>query len=645
MPTFQITGPDGNKYRVTGDSEEGALGALQRHLGEQPSQLNDFVRSAMTGLRGGVESTLGAIGSTGELQQSAAKWLTEKAGGSPELAESIGSVARHATFLPGSPSTKDIRSITDRMIGHGYEPKTTAGEYARTLGQFAPAAALGPGRLAQRLAYTALPAIASETAGQFTKGSAVEPYARFGAALGGVVAAPGAMAASNTIGGMLGIGNTGRAKTALAEALARSGKTATGVADDMASAALEGQSGYSVVDSLGHTGQRMLSGIARQPGDMRQSVVNALDARQAGQSRRIASFLDDAFGSQQGTALQKTAADRSARSTAAGVNYSAARESAGSVNVSDAISKLDDIVAPGLTKIAGAGAANTGVLSTLKRARDMLGKGKAQVSNFDRAFAVKYEWDKIIADNLGNPISAKLIPARNALDDALAAASKPYAGARDLYRQQSKAIDAIDAGKKAATRGRFEDTRDAMRNMSDQEMAGFRVGYADPLIAKTQKAAPGVNNARSLVHDKAKTEFPLIAGQDRGDKLLRQMDRENIMFETRRQTTGGSQTADNLADQIDIASFDPSIITSLSRGQIGPSIVRAMEHASNIVKGRNSSTRDLIAQQLIQSDAKQARAALTDAMRHSGQLTPVEKSAIRAVVSLLPAARPLPPVN
>lgn len=67
------------------------------------------------------------------------------------------------------------------------EPKTTAGQYARTIGEFAPAAAVGPGGLARRIAtQDVVPAVASETAGQATAGTAAEPYARVGAAvLGG----------------------------------------------------------------------------------------------------------------------------------------------------------------------------------------------------------------------------------------------------------------------------------------------------------------------------------------------------------------------------------------------------------------------------------------------------------------------------
>ncbi len=641
MPTFEITGPDGKKYRVTGETADGAVSALQDHL-DQPSTMEDLGRSALSGARSGVEGMVGMFGDVGAIQQSIAEWGLPKLGVSPETTEMVGKVARYATGFPGAPSTGQIQSITDEVVGEGYEPQTSAGGYARTLAQFLPAAALGPGRISQRLMYTAAPALMSETAGQATEGTDFEPYARLGGALAGVAGAPLLSTAARTFGGMAGVGNKGRSQNALAEVLARSGKNISDVTDDMARAAAEGQDMFTIADALGHSGHRMLSGVARQPGDMRQKIVNALDSRQVGQGRRVASFLDDAFGSQQGTALQKTAADKAARGASANVNYKAARDAAGAVDTTPAIQALDDIVQPGLSKMVGSGAADTGVLATLRRARMMLGKDKAQVSDFDRAFAAKIEWDKIISDNIGNPIAAKLIPARNALDDALSKASAPYANARNIYREQSRAIDAIAKGKLASTQTRLEDTLNDFGNMSDLEKSGFRTGYVDPLIRKTQKAAPGVNKARALVHDKAQVEFPAIAGEGRGNRMLRQLDRENTMFELRRQATGGSQTADNLADQIDVAAFDPQIITSLARGQLGPAITRAMEKASNVFRGRNSGTRDLMAQQLIQTDANAARELLTEAVKAGGKMTPVQQNAIRAVLSLLPTSRLIP---
>lgn len=65
-----------------------------------------------------------------------------------------------------------------------YEPKTTAGKYAQTIGEFAPATIGGEGNLALKFGkYALVPAVASETAGQATEGTAAEPYARIAGAL------------------------------------------------------------------------------------------------------------------------------------------------------------------------------------------------------------------------------------------------------------------------------------------------------------------------------------------------------------------------------------------------------------------------------------------------------------------------------
>lgn len=69
----------------------------------------------------------------------------------------------------------------EKVTGPLHEPTTTAGEYARTVGEFAPNA-LFPGGPAQRVLNTVVPAVASEAAGQATKGTPNEGVARFAAA-------------------------------------------------------------------------------------------------------------------------------------------------------------------------------------------------------------------------------------------------------------------------------------------------------------------------------------------------------------------------------------------------------------------------------------------------------------------------------
>lgn len=83
------------------------------------------------------------------------------------------------TFLP---NYNDAKRRVEGYTGEFYQPKTTAGKYARTIGEFAPGA-IGGGGLAARAARVALPAVTSEAAGQMAEGTGYEPVARVAGAL------------------------------------------------------------------------------------------------------------------------------------------------------------------------------------------------------------------------------------------------------------------------------------------------------------------------------------------------------------------------------------------------------------------------------------------------------------------------------
>lgn len=157
----------------------------------ETSTLSDIVQSAGAGLRSGVEGLVGAFGDTNKMQGDIAGWAAEKLGAGPETADLARAAFSRFSPLPFSPTTAEIHSMTKPVVGESYEPQTVAGEYAKTIGQFAPAAAAGPGGVGRKVAMTVIPAVASETAGQLTKGSEIEPFARTGAALLGGFAAAG----------------------------------------------------------------------------------------------------------------------------------------------------------------------------------------------------------------------------------------------------------------------------------------------------------------------------------------------------------------------------------------------------------------------------------------------------------------------
>lgn len=105
-----------------------------------------------------------------------------------------------------------------------HEPQTTGGEFARTIGEFAPGAvALGPARpLPNLIRYGVLPGLASEGAGQLFEGTSFEPWARAAAAIVGA----GGMAALSNAGAGAGLpGNLGASAAIVSRSLRGSNLT------------------------------------------------------------------------------------------------------------------------------------------------------------------------------------------------------------------------------------------------------------------------------------------------------------------------------------------------------------------------------------------------------------------------------------
>lgn len=105
--------------------------------------------------------------------------------GVDKAAEFIGLESPNTVADQKLPHYGDAKKFIEGYTGEFYQPQTTAGKYARTIGEFAPMAIGGPVGLAGKAARVAVPAVASEAAGQATEGTAAEPWARAGAAIAG----------------------------------------------------------------------------------------------------------------------------------------------------------------------------------------------------------------------------------------------------------------------------------------------------------------------------------------------------------------------------------------------------------------------------------------------------------------------------
>jgi hypothetical protein len=165
---------------------------------QPPGYASDIVASGAAGAGRGAADLVGLPGTIGDLLTSGGQWALRNG-----YQAATGQEAKPGTFF-GGPTPE----ATAAMIGGGsnpiggsnlkagiskltggatdYQPYTMPGEYARTAGEFLPAAmAFGGLSPASLLGNAAIPAATSETAGQLTKGTPLEPYARLGGALVG----------------------------------------------------------------------------------------------------------------------------------------------------------------------------------------------------------------------------------------------------------------------------------------------------------------------------------------------------------------------------------------------------------------------------------------------------------------------------
>lgn len=408
-----------------------------------------------------------------------------------------------------------------------------------------------------------------------------------------------------------------RASQAVQTALDRSGKTVDDVTAALTAARTAGQPEYMIADALGNPGQRMLSGIARQPGNARTEITDFLTNRQTDQGRRIAGALDTGFNDPANvgrTAQQVTTRLEDARTAAANTAYPAARADAGPVNLQGPLEAIDGALR-GVNSIDGGttGLAETAVGRRLASLRGQLESGNYATINFDEVLETKQELGRAIAaiTKRGESVPPAIGKVYGELDKALEASSNGYRAANDGFRQASRVIDAVDQGTTmAGARARVGDNLQTYGGMTPDQQAAARAGYIDPIIGKIENAAPGVNNARPLLSPGFQAEAGAMARNPQ--ELADFIRREQTMFETGTQAMGGSRTADNLADIADAKGFDVGPILNILAGRFGPAAQQVAGKAGNALMGRNTATREEIARLLLSPDLQ---AALQPALR------------------------------
>lgn len=188
MPIFEIQDKAGKSYEVDAPDMMTAAKAFQ---GYQPTDTtSDVLKSAGSGLASGATKLAGLIPDLSSMAHNAAnKYLFD-----PILNATLGPPSKPLTADNMPPDinqmagSQNVQKAVEGVTGKFYEPQTTAGKYAHSIGEAIPGSVLAPGGLAPRLASAVGAGAGSEALGQATEGTGYEPYARAAGALAGGMA-------------------------------------------------------------------------------------------------------------------------------------------------------------------------------------------------------------------------------------------------------------------------------------------------------------------------------------------------------------------------------------------------------------------------------------------------------------------------
>jgi hypothetical protein len=184
--------------------------------------------------------------------------------------------------------------------------------------------------------------------------------------------------------------------------------------------------------------------------------------------------------------------------------------------------------------------------------------------------------------------------------------NQTYKSARSAYAEPASQAEAIGLGQRAASRGRASDNINTFNRLGEGQKQGFREGYADTLNSGIERGAEGVNAARRFTSGKSKDEIGALSlhqgpmRHNEANEAQKRLGRELEMFETRRQATGGSQTAENLADASD-QQIDPRAVWNLLHGNFAHAGIQFAHGAKNALGGNTAQVRAELAKLLLRN--------------------------------------------
>jgi hypothetical protein len=692
MATFELTGPDGGTYHVDAPDEHAAVAAFSAFHGTKapdaappPDKYQQAAIDEQAKLK-----TAGVDEGAGYTRRLAHGYTlgadsTILAGLQTPL-----EMVKHGTFSPRE-GYNFAKAREDQIMGDARKNTGMLGDATEMLGGAAAGGGLaGAGVTAARLLAPEAGVVARSLASAadaggigavsgFNEGNGLNERLTnaakgfgTGALIGGALPIAGAVAsgvAAPIVGNLRALHNPeGFAQSQFARVIHDSGQTPQQIGQAVQDANAAGLP-FTPADAMGNAGQKALAAVVRGPGEGSTDAVRFLEARQAGQGRRVANTLAEGFDAPQ-TAAQTEARLTGARDATANREYGAVREDAQPVDVSNVLDHIDGQVAP--FNVPHDRVAPDGITGRMLAYRRMLGGAETNLdgsaagglNDFNATQMVRHDLSDEVrkATVAGEGNKARLLGGiLRELDTSLENSSTGFRQANANFARASRDINAVDTGRTAATRGRTEDTIPAFQALPSSGQAAFRAGYVDPLIASTQGAAHGVNKARPFTSDAFREEAAAMAPRGQvvngrvipganvnvaGPRMQQNLAREQTMFETRARAMGNSKTAENLADDAAM-SVNPHLIGNIISGNWHGAIRNVLSAGHTAMTGNTPAVRAAVGRMLVDRGVNPAnlQAAIGQTVARIQFVQNLSRNVGRGAAGALAVSRPGQTVN
>jgi len=580
MPTYEITSPDGAKYRV--DAPEGATeqDALRYVQGQHSASPQQPAPAANVTAPQQPQSDADRLQSAHEAALSGAEsfglGLAKPVVGASQLVNHL------LPDVPGVPYlrrksdelAKSVNDESEALNKNGFDWWGLAGNVASPINYLMPGGLLGRGSALARAGSAAVqgagvaamqPVIGS---GSYTGQKAVQ--AGTGAVIGGVISpmadAVGALFKWITAAKRPEAAND-KALRAILDRIEKDEKGGGPSAQDMLDLLSTAPDNPMILPDVGgHNLSSLLGRIARSPGEAKQIISDFLSNRDLDAGLRLSEDVNQGIG--QGSAHDTAHALAAARSKAAAPKYEAAfsrivttPEEAERVQrfIHDPIGQ--DALQRGMRVIQleklAAGEPFKPTDYGVTRGEDgryVLGPG---VPNLRLMDAVKRGYDEIVEDfrdkttgrlNL-NQYGRAVNLVRATYVGELRDMYQRYAAALDAWGGPSRSIDALQAGREFLNR-EPEEIRRRLGALSPNDKEFYKLGAAAALRKMIARTGPQGDEARRIVGNAYTREQlrPLFDNDADYDKFINSVKAESMMFKTGARAL--SQTAERQAEDM-----------------------------------------------------------------------------------------------